>query len=56
MDGENLCFANGEFDVVVASYVMSVAPHPRRCLAEMERVCKPGGIVVVCNHFVDGTD
>ena len=41
---------------MVASYVMSVVPHPQRCLAEMERVCKPGGTVVVCNHFVNGTD
>ena len=56
MNGEDLAFADGEFDAVVASYVMSVVPHPRRCLAEMERVCKPGGTVVVCNHFADGTD
>lgn len=54
MDGEDLRFADGSFDVVVASYVMSVAPHPQRCLAEMERVCAPGGIVLVCNHFVNG--
>ena len=54
MDGGNLGFADGSFDVVVASYVMSVAPHPQRCLAEMERVCAPGGIVLVCNHFVNG--
>ena len=52
MDGEDLRFADGSFDVVVASYVMSVAPHPQRCLAEMERVCAPGGSVIVCNHFV----
>ena len=54
MDGEDLRFADGSFDVVVASYVMSVAPHPQRCLAEMERVCAPGGTVIVCNHFVNG--
>lgn len=54
MDGESLGFADGSFDVVVASYVMSVAPHPQRCLAEMERVCAPGGTVLVCNHFVNG--
>ena len=54
MDGENLGFADGSFDTVVASYVMSVVPHPQRCLAEMTRVCAPGGTIVVCNHFVNG--
>ncbi len=54
MDGENLGFADGAFDVVVAAYVMSVVPDPQRCLAEMERVCAPGGTIVVCNHFVNG--
>jgi phosphatidylethanolamine/phosphatidyl-N-methylethanolamine N-methyltransferase len=54
MDGENLQFADGAFDAVVASYVMSVVPHPQRCLAEMTRVCAPGGTILVCNHFVNG--
>lgn len=51
MDAENLEFGDGEFDVVVAMYVMSVVPNPARCLAEMRRVCKPGGVIVICNHF-----
>lgn len=54
MDGENLGFADGSFETVVASFVMSVVPHPQRCLAEMTRVCAPGGTVIVCNHFVNG--
>lgn len=52
MDGEHLRYADDSFDAVVAMYVMSVTPNPRRCLAEMQRVCKPGGAILVCNHFV----
>jgi phosphatidylethanolamine/phosphatidyl-N-methylethanolamine N-methyltransferase len=51
MDAEKLEFDDGEFDVVVAMYVMSVVPHPELCLSEMRRVCKPGGVIVICNHF-----
>lgn len=54
MDAEQLAFADGAFDVVVAMFVMSVVPDPRRCLAEMQRVCKPEGKIVICNHFADG--
>jgi phosphatidylethanolamine/phosphatidyl-N-methylethanolamine N-methyltransferase len=52
MDARHLAFADGAFDVIVAMYVMSVAPEPRRCLAEMQRVCAPGGSILICNHFV----
>jgi phosphatidylethanolamine/phosphatidyl-N-methylethanolamine N-methyltransferase len=52
MDGEHLAFPDHQFDVVVAMYVVSVTPNPRRCLAEMRRVCKPGGQIFICNHFV----
>lgn len=51
MDAENLAFPTGSFDVVVAMYVMSVVPDPTRCLAEMRRVCRPGGAILICNHF-----
>jgi phosphatidylethanolamine/phosphatidyl-N-methylethanolamine N-methyltransferase len=55
MDAESLDFEDDSFDVVVASYVMSVVPDPHRCLSEMERVCAPGGTILICNHFVNGT-
>ncbi|MFO1153688.1 MAG: methyltransferase domain-containing protein [Rhodospirillales bacterium] len=55
MDAETLDFPDNSFDVVVASYVMSVVPDPHRCLAEMERVCAPGGTIFICNHFVNGS-
>lgn len=51
MDAGKLAFADGSFDVVVAMYVMTVVPDPVGTMAELERVCKPGGDVVIVNHF-----
>jgi len=38
----------------VAAYVMSTVPNPRAVLAEMIRVCRPGGRIVLLNHFSNG--
>lgn len=51
MDAEAMSFPSHSFDSVVAMYVASVVPDPKRLLAEMKRVCVPGGEVVVVNHF-----
>src|SRR6185369_8784830 len=51
MDARTLEFADASFDHVFAPYVISVVPEPERVLAEMRRVCKPGGTIVVVNHF-----
>ncbi|RJF81272.1 methyltransferase domain-containing protein [Azospirillum cavernae] len=51
MDAGKLAFADGSFDVVVAMYVMTVVPDPQGTMAELERVCKPGGDIVIVNHF-----
>ncbi|MDP4031262.1 MAG: class I SAM-dependent methyltransferase [Pseudorhodobacter sp.] len=51
MDARNLDFADNSFDHVVAMHIMSVVPEPERVLAEMARVCRPGGSVIVVNHF-----
>jgi phosphatidylethanolamine/phosphatidyl-N-methylethanolamine N-methyltransferase len=56
MDAEQLGFHDGQFDAVVAMHVMSVVPDPHRCLAEMKRVCKPGGTILICNHFAGKAD
>ena len=56
MDAEQLGFRDGQFDAVVAMHVMSVVPNPHRCLAEMKRVCKPGGTILICNHFAGKAD
>ena len=51
MDAERMSFADDSFDAVLALYVASVVPNPARFGAEMRRVCKPGGTIVVVNHF-----
>jgi phosphatidylethanolamine/phosphatidyl-N-methylethanolamine N-methyltransferase len=51
MDAEQTSFADDAFDAVLALYVASVVPDPARFAAEMRRVCKPGGTIVIVNHF-----
>src|SRR6267142_1780122 len=51
MDAANLKFADDTFDIVYAPYVISVVPDPVAVAREMCRVCRPGGRVVILNHF-----
>lgn len=51
MDAENMQFADSSFDKVVAMYVASVVSDPVRLVDEMRRVCRPGGEIVIVNHF-----
>jgi phosphatidylethanolamine/phosphatidyl-N-methylethanolamine N-methyltransferase len=51
MDACNLDFPDGTFDHVLAPYVISVLPEPRRVMEEARRVCRPGGTIAVLNHF-----
>jgi phosphatidylethanolamine/phosphatidyl-N-methylethanolamine N-methyltransferase len=51
MDAEKMSFADSAFDAVLALYVASVVPNPARFAAEMRRVCRPGGTIVIVNHF-----
>ena len=51
MDATKLKFADNSFDVVYAPYVISVVPDPVAVAREMYRVCRPGGRVVILNHF-----
>ncbi|WP_290649877.1 methyltransferase domain-containing protein [Aquisalimonas sp.] len=51
MDAEALEFADDSFDSVVAMYVASVVPNPDRFVSEMRRVCRPGGDILIINHF-----
>lgn len=51
MDARHLRFEDCTFDRVLAPYVISVAPEPERVMMEIARVCRPGGTVVVVNHF-----
>lgn len=51
MDAGRLSFADNSFDTVVAMYVITVVPEPERVMRELARVCKPGGEVILVNHF-----
>ncbi|GGO57409.1 phosphatidylethanolamine/phosphatidyl-N-methylethanolamine N-methyltransferase [Roseovarius pacificus] len=52
MDARHLDFPDNSFDTIAAMHVLSVVPEPERVMAEIARVCKPGGRVVITNHFV----
>lgn len=51
MDAANLKFADDTFDIVYAPYVISVVPDPVAVAREMRRVCRPGGRIIILNHF-----
>ena len=51
MDASALSYPDETFDHVLAPYVISVVPEPDRVMDEIRRVCKPGGTVMVVNHF-----
>jgi phosphatidylethanolamine/phosphatidyl-N-methylethanolamine N-methyltransferase len=51
MDAGSLRFPDNSFDSVVAMYVITVVPDPRQVMLELSRVTKPGGEVMLVNHF-----
>ncbi len=51
MDAERLSFADNSFDCVTVPYVLSVTPDPERLVSELRRVCRPGGHIIIVNHF-----
>ncbi len=51
MDARDLDFPDASFDTVVAMHLISVVPDPEQVMAEMARVCKPGGQILLVNHF-----
>src|SRR5438045_1959742 len=51
MDALDLKFPDAEFDYVTAFHVVSVVPDHVGLMREMVRVCKPGGTLVIINHF-----
>jgi SAM-dependent methyltransferase len=50
-DGNRLPFASGKVDTVLCTEVLEHLPDPRRCLAEMQRVLKPGGLLLATVPF-----
>jgi phosphatidylethanolamine/phosphatidyl-N-methylethanolamine N-methyltransferase len=51
MDATVMDFGDSEFDSAVATYTISAVPDPVGVLREMRRVVKPGGSIVLLNHF-----
>src|SRR5687767_7056104 len=51
MDAAHLKFADDSFDIVYAPYLINCVSDPLRVVAEMRRVCRPGGKIVILNHF-----
>jgi phosphatidylethanolamine/phosphatidyl-N-methylethanolamine N-methyltransferase len=51
MDATVMDFTDDGFDSAVATYTISAVPDPVSVLREMRRVVKPGGSIVVLNHF-----
>ena len=51
MDASSLTFADDSFDIVYAPYLVSVVPDPVQVVREMRRVCRPGGRIIILNHF-----
>jgi len=51
MDAARLTFPDNAFDIVYAPYLISVVPDPVQVACEMRRVCRPGGRIVILNHF-----
>ena len=50
-DALSLKFPDDSFDYVMAFHVVSVVPDPDRMMAEARRVCRPGGVITLINHF-----
>jgi SAM-dependent methyltransferase len=53
MNGEDLQFHDNTFDVVYAHGVLQYTPRPKRMIAELHRVLKPGGeaVLMVYNKY-----
>ncbi len=51
MDAGDLKFPDASFDTVAAMFVMTVVPEPEAVMRELARVTKPGGEVMLVNHF-----
>jgi phosphatidylethanolamine/phosphatidyl-N-methylethanolamine N-methyltransferase len=51
MDAGAMQFEDNTFDTVVAAYVVTAVPDYRKVVSEMIRVCRPGGRIIMLNHF-----
>jgi phosphatidylethanolamine/phosphatidyl-N-methylethanolamine N-methyltransferase len=51
MDASALLYPDAAFDAAMAMFVITVVPDPDKVLAEMARVVRPGGRVILVSHF-----
>ena len=51
MNAEDLLFPDSSFDFVTSFHTISVVSDPRLMMSEIVRVCKPGGRIMIINHF-----
>jgi len=51
MNAEELNFPDASFDIVTSFHVVSVVSNPKRMMSELTRVCRPGGRILIINHF-----
>ncbi len=51
MDAHHLSFADESFDCVVAQFVITLVADPERVLEECARVVRPGGEIILVNHY-----
>jgi phosphatidylethanolamine/phosphatidyl-N-methylethanolamine N-methyltransferase len=51
MNGEELTFETESFDYVVLSHVIAVAQNPDKLILQCHKVLKPGGKLLILNHF-----
>jgi phosphatidylethanolamine/phosphatidyl-N-methylethanolamine N-methyltransferase len=51
-DAQRLPFADASFDSAVLHLILAVVPEPAHCLAEIARVVRPGGQVLIFDKFL----
>lgn len=54
MDAGQMKFPDDSFDTIMAAYVVTAVPDYRKVVTEMIRVCRPGGRIIMLNHFSNG--
>jgi phosphatidylethanolamine/phosphatidyl-N-methylethanolamine N-methyltransferase len=55
MDAARLSFGDASFDAATAMFVITVVPETDKTLAELVRVVRPGGTIVMVSHFGEKT-
>jgi SAM-dependent methyltransferase len=53
-DAEELPFEDGRFDGVLSTFGVMLAPRHEVAAAELVRVCRPGGVIGLCNPTPEG--